>query len=428
MGTDMAERLSDEAFRTSAGSSSGLNRTRLAEHTGVVVIRVAGLGLGFASLAFATRTGGADAGGELAAVLAWSAILAVPLHLGWPQLAIRFGTTPEAQSRVRQSTRPLDLVATPVAAAATVLTAAAGARPAVVALASTALFLAWLRVDEGWLRSRVSSAKAVILLTLVAPLALGTGLVLLSATTGVTKGGATAVATGSFALCAVAQRTKRLQVLPAISSPKPIGSVGRSVLLVGLSSGSSILTRSADLAVAAIVLEPASVAAYALASRLAQAVSMVLFVVNATTIPRLARNWQAREFNLANRELNAASLFGTLTALLGILVLPIIAEPAFSWSGLPFDGELIAVIGILAVGQLISVACGPVLAALNVTGNEQSAMRVQAATLLVLAVLLGVGAILASQVWLAIAAATANSVVNLAARARWAISTRRASS
>lgn len=178
-------------------------------------------------------------------------------------------------------------------------------------------------------------------------------------------------------------------------------------------SSAGFVIRQADVAVLSVFADAAEVGGYALVSRAAWMMSTVLFALNASSSPRLAR-----QFALGNVQ-RVRNLFARLqrasAALMAVLGLALVAivPVAEHTMGFSLSGRLYAALWLLVAGQVVSGIAGPVGALLNMIGAEKDTSRVAfAVTVLCILGTIG-GAYWLGVVGVALAAASSLAVHNL---------------
>ena len=166
-------------------------------------------------------------------------------------------------------------------------------------------------------------------------------------------------------ICIVKPRTRNLQ-------PAYTGRLWLTIAIpILLSSMLDEINQRASILMLGTLLNTEAVGVYNVAKRLAEPTIFVLIAINVTLAPRIASyysNNQHEEMqSLVTRSTRAALLLSGLTVLFVISLGPrlfLLWGPEFS-AGYP-------VLIILALGQLVQAAIGPVVILLNMTGYERN--------------------------------------------------------
>lgn len=166
--------------------------------------------------------------------------------------------------------------------------------------------------------------------------------------------------------------------LPFVRGPWPSRHTWGSWLAVSLPMSAADITRIAierwDLIVVGILLDTSSAGVYAVASRTALLTSLPLRVINLYLGPRLAQAYHASD--LASFRVLVKG--GTVAAILVGLPLVILTfgfpHLLVSLFGQGFDAAS-PLLRVLAIGQVINLATGPVALALIMSNRERSYMR-----------------------------------------------------
>lgn len=151
----------------------------------------------------------------------------------------------------------------------------------------------------------------------------------------------------------------------------------RTAVPLSFVSGLKVVLNRTDILVVGSLLGPAEAGIYAVATRLAQVVSMGLSVANSISMPMVAELHTLERRDSLQRLLNLTT---TATSLWSLITTAILITGASFFLGI-FGPEFergAAVLRFLALGQFVNGATGPVGTLLNMTGHERENARMLA--------------------------------------------------
>lgn len=187
---------------------------------------------------------------------------------------------------------------------------------------------------------------------------------------------------GSLSAWVVAVFWQSSAVPPEVSRAKPVYDLGRwwrearSLLLV---SGLSPLLNQVDVLVIGILVGRTEVGLYFLATRLTGLIPFGLTAGNTIAAP-LISELHAQKKTLELQRIVSLSVWGaSLIALILAVLLLALGGPLLEFFD-PSYGHGLAVLWIMALGQLVSAGTGPVGYLLNMTGNARISARIMSVT------------------------------------------------
>lgn len=136
-----------------------------------------------------------------------------------------------------------------------------------------------------------------------------------------------------------------------------------------LSAGALVMSWS-DTIILGFFSSSVEVGVYYAASRTVLVTTLVLVAVNAVTAPMYARLYKEGELKKLVELAQKSSMLMWLVIMLPTGVLFILPEWVMSWFGESYESGA-PILVVLAVGQLVNVACGSVGCLLTMTGNEK---------------------------------------------------------
>lgn len=351
------------------------------------IVRLAQAALTVLLALAAARLLGAAEYGRFALAATLSTLLAVPVGLGLPTLAVRevAGRAHGDPGRLRALARTGPWLIIGAGAALTATTALALAvapaglpapRDAPLLLGAVALAGPWalLRWAGGWLQGLGRAVWAQAGDGLLRPLLALAGLGL-CAGAGLDGPAAFAVLAGAVlgALGIVARqvhRAGRLWPSDAPARPDTVGWLGVGLPLMAAGT-LSMLQLTADVAMLGALADSSAAGVYHVASRLAQLAALLLVAANVVVAPRAAQLHRAGDRAGLQRLLTHSARLTTVAALVvlaatlpGGAALLDLFGPGFA-AGAP-------ALTVCALAQLANVACGSVAVVLAMTGRQRA--------------------------------------------------------
>lgn len=365
-------------------------RHRLVRATaGTFVLRIAAIGLGFASNVALARLLGVGAFGIFALVAAWTTLLTMPAMFGFDRLLVRelaaFQATADWQ-RVRGilhvADRTVLTLAVLLGAAMTVVGVALGdphglGAPVAFAVGGAMVpLLALVNLRQSALQGLHQVTRSFIGETLVRP---GTLIVLsgVSLIGGLRHAdapvGSIFLLIGTVLAFLTGRALLRAHLGPEWRGPMvPPHGWSRAAIPLAYLGTIAVIGGQADLVLVGLLARPEDAGAYAVAVRGSVLISLPLIVINATTAPSFARLWRLGDVAQLQRTVTL-SVRGAL-----LLTIPIAAAfmlfPAV-FLGLFGEGfeRAVAALGVLSIGRVVNVAVGPTGTLLAMTGQERVA-------------------------------------------------------
>lgn len=384
--------------------------------------RLVGTAFGLCLTAFLARTLGAREFGVYAWMVAVAALLEGPAALGFPAAVIRLvsqyrvaGQEARATASALFALRMALLAGVAVALLAFgPLAAAASYQQRVASLAVLVVGLllvplgAYLSVLQGVCRAYQRMGLALIPPQVIAPVLALVGAALI-------HGLAPPLSALQFLAVllavrggmAVAQRVALAAQIGRRTAATADRNERRSWLAVGwqltLVDTSSVFLRSTDIVLVGVLCGAAEAGIYAVASRVAEFLSFGLLAVRLASSPAYAQLTAAGDRQGLQRVLRQGALWVVAPTTLAAVVLLLVDEPLLRLARPEYVAAQ-APLAILALGQWISAAFGPVGALLSLSGNERLAARISLVTaavnlvlnLLAIPWLGGIGAALAT--------------------------------
>lgn len=356
---------------------SGLRSYTLLQPTlAGLLVRLGSLAIAVVGSVFFARTLGPHDYGLYAYVVTWSAILATPTGLGFPQYLIRRAAVSDnALSIVRWADRRAAIAG--LAAALAMLLAAAvpqapGARALFIAAAPLPLLASIAGIRQAIIQGRgeyVASQWPTLLLGPLALLLAFSGLLLIRSDITPTQ---LMLLTTAAALAPLPLLARKLRQIASGSDEGSRQNLSLRSSLPFMWLGLLYLVNSRiDLLFVGAIRGASEAGTYAVAARAAELVGIFLIVIGGIMAPKFAR------LHVGGDRANLQAMVTRASRLSAALTLPIaIAMIAFPGSVLAFffgaryaDGA--APLRILAIGQAINVAAGPMGMLLNMTGHER---------------------------------------------------------
>lgn len=242
-----------------------------------------------------------------------------------------------------------------------------------------------LRLTEGVARGAHRTIHASAWLNTIAPLVWGAAVVALVLLNGSLSAFEIIIARViGYALVAIVaqvllRRSLRLREGPGSSAPLPSPRVatpwGMLVLAVVATSTSHL-----DTLLAGAVLSSEVAGSYALTARLASGVGIVLFGVNLIAAPAIAAGHRDGDMPAVAEQLSTLLRRAVPTA---TVLAVLIALGTVAVVGQLREGYVLSLpaLGLLLLGQIVSVAYGPVGTALTMTSDEWHAVRARLASI-----------------------------------------------
>ncbi|WP_166395355.1 flippase [Rubrobacter marinus] len=388
------------------------------------VLHGAGVGLLFLMHAVFARAVGEGGYGSFSYALAITAVLGIVAPLGWPTALLRFvseylelgrwGLLQGALRRAYQTTLVVSLAISLVLLGLSYLVpgdAATGLRYAALLLP----LVAFVGLRRKALRALGKLKASIVLEEVVLPVGAVAGVLLLVlALGGIGVSGIVLAYFASALLVFALSSWWLLRSLPDEAREAKPEYRYRAWMAVALPMAfgglNQMLMNRADVLVLGTLASDETVGLYNAAARIAILITFSLSAVNAVVVPMISAAYHGGRRRQARSLQHRAMLLGGLGALPPAVVVLLFPEFLLGFFG-PGFVEAAPVLRILALGQLVNAATGPVGFALLMTGRE----RAFAATLAVAAVATVVGCLVVVPIYGAVGAAvvTATSVAAL---------------
>ncbi len=388
------------------------------------VLHAAGVGLLFSMHAIFARVVGEGGYGSFSYALAITAVLGILAPLGWPTALLRFiseyleqgrwGLLRGALKRAYQTTLVASAAISLVLLSLSYLVpgdAATGLRYAALLLP----LVAFVGLRRKALRALGKLKASIVMEEVLLPVGAVAGVLLLLALAG--EVGVSGIVLAYFASAVVVFVLSSwwlLRSLPGEAREAKPEFRYRAWMVVALPMAfgglNQMLMNRADVLVLGTLASDETVGLYNAAARIAILITFSLSAVNAVVVPMISAAFHGGRKRQARSLQHRAMLLGGLGALPPAVVVLLFPEFLLGFIG-PGFVEAAPVLRILALGQLVNAATGPVGFALLMTGRE----RAFAATLAVAAAVTVVGCIIVVPVYGAVGAAvvTAASVAAL---------------
>lgn len=379
------------------------------------VLHAAGVGLLFLMHAVFARAVGADGYGSFAYALAITAVLGVVAPLGWPTALLRFvseyveggrwGLLRGALSRAYQTTFVVSVLISLILLGLSFFVpgdAPEGLRYAALLLP----LVSFVGLRRKALRAVGRLRASIVLEEVLLPVG-AIALVLLLGSVGV-NGIVLAYFASALLVFVLSTLWLRRSLPEEAKAAKPefrYGAWMAVALPMAFGGLSQVLMNRADVLVLGTLADDGAVGLYGAAARIAILNTFALTAVNAVVSPMIAAAYHGGRKRQAWGLQHRAMLFGTLGALPPCALMLFFPEVLLGAFG-PGFVEAAPVLRILALGQLINAATGPVGNALLMTGHE----RAFAGTLAVAATVTVVGCIIAIPLYGMLGAAVVTAV------------------